>query len=54
MLMAFVGFLILLFVALIFGTITYPTQDELVLILSSLVLLVFAWLYKREKSKEEQ
>lgn len=47
--MPIVGFLILLFMAIIYGTITFPTQDELILILSSSMLLFIAWFYRREK-----
>jgi len=49
MLMGLVGFLILLVVSIIFGTLTFPTQDDLILVLSSSMLLVMAWLYRREK-----
>ena len=47
--MGLVGFLILLVVSIIFGTLTFPTQDDLILVLSSSMLLVMAWLYRREK-----
>ena len=47
--MGLVGFLILLVVSIIFGTLTFPTQDDLILVLSSSMLLVLAWLYRREK-----
>jgi uncharacterized membrane protein YdjX (TVP38/TMEM64 family) len=49
MLAAFVGLLILFIVSIAFGTLASPSQDELLLILSSSMLVVMAWLYKREK-----
>ena len=49
MLMAIIGFIILLLVAVTFGTITYPTRDELLLIASSAGLLIMAWLSKRDR-----
>ena len=49
MLMGLVGLLILLVVSIIYGTLAFPTQDDLILVLSSSMLLVMAWLYRREK-----
>jgi hypothetical protein len=54
MLMAIVGFIILLLVAVTFGTITYPTRDELLLIASSAGLLIMAWLSKRDRGTIEE
>lgn len=54
MLMAIVGFIILLLVAITFGTITYPTRDELLLIASSAGLLIMAWLSKRDQGAIEE
>ena len=53
---AIIGFVILLIVSLVFGTITYPTRDELILILSCSGLLIMTWLNKRDKDamKEEE
>jgi len=54
--MAVIGFLILLLVGLFFGTITYPTRDELILIVSCISLFIMTWLNKRDKNaiKEEE
>ncbi len=54
MLAALIGFLIFLFVALLFGTITPPTKDELLLLLSSFSFLVITWLYTRERRGEQK
>lgn len=47
--MGLVGLLILLVVSIIYGTIAFPTQDDLILVLSSSMLLVMAWFIRREK-----
>ena len=52
--MAIIGFIILLLVAVTFGTITYPTRDELLLIASSAGLLIMAWLSKRDRGTSEE
>ena len=53
-LMAIIGFLILFAIALIFGTVTIPTQEEMILIISSACLFIMAWLYKRDKNILEE
>ena len=54
MLAALIGLLIFLFVATISGTLAMPSQDELLLLLSSAGFLVFTFLYTRERRKEEE
>ena len=46
---AIVALLIFLFIAVISGTLTFPTHDELILIISSASVLVISWIYSREK-----
>jgi flagellar biosynthesis component FlhA len=48
-----IGLLVFLAFTLIFGEITMPTQEDLFLLLSSISLFVMAWLYTRDKRKEE-
>ena len=47
--MPIIGFLCLLIIAIIYGTLKLPTQDELILILASSMFLIIAWVYRREK-----
>jgi len=56
LLIAVIGFLILILVGLFFGAITYPTRDELILIASCAGLFIMTWLNKRDKDaiKEEE
>ncbi len=49
MLVAIIGFLILLIVAFFCGSLMFPTRDELTLILSAFCLFVVTWFYTREK-----
>ena len=51
---AVISFLILIVVACIFGTLTFPTQDEGILVITSTCLLIIALLYKKEKNLEEK
>jgi len=48
--------LIILFLAAVTGTLTYPTRDDLILLLGSLSLVFISWIYTREKRslKEEK
>lgn len=50
---ALAALLILLLIAVLTGTLKFPTQDELILLLSSSVILVFAWIRSREKRAEK-
>jgi hypothetical protein len=50
---AVVALLIFIAVGLISGTITKPTQDEIILLGSSLVLLIFSYLKSRDKLEEK-
>ena len=54
MLMGIIGFLILLLVGLFFGTITYPTRDELILIASCAGLFIMTWLNQRDKKAMQE
>jgi len=46
---ALAALLIFLFVAVITGTLAFPTHDELILVISSASLLAISWLYSRER-----
>jgi len=48
-----IGLVVFLALTLIFGEMTMPTQEDLFLLLSSISLLVMAWLYTRDKRKED-
>ena len=54
MLAAAVALLIFIVVGFVSGTITMPTQDELILLGSSVVLLIFSYLKSRERLAEEK
>jgi len=54
MLNGFMAVLILFFVALVSGTLVYPTQDDVVLLLSSAGILAVAWMYRRQRQQEQQ
>ena len=41
-------------VVIISGTLTLPTQDDLILIFSSLCLLVMSWIYMKEKKSKKE
>lgn len=41
-------------VVIISGTLTLPTQDDLILIFSSLCLLVMSWIYTKEKKSKKE
>lgn len=49
MIAAAVALLIFILVSLVSGTITMPTQDEVILLGSSVVLLIFSYLKSRER-----
>ena len=46
---AIVAFLFFIVIALLSGTVTFPTRDEFILVFASLSLLIVSWLYKREE-----
>ena len=46
---ALAALIIFLFMAIITGTLAFPTHDELILVISSASLLVISWIYSREK-----
>jgi len=52
--MAIVAFLFFIVIALLSGTITFPTRDEFVLVFASISLLVVSWLYKREEQANKE
>ena len=54
MLAAAVALLIFIIVGFVSGTITMPNQDELILLGSSVVLLIFSYLKSRERLAEEK
>jgi len=52
--MAVIAFIFLILVGVVFGTITYPTRDELILIASCTGLLIMLWLNRRDRSTSEK
>ena len=46
---AIVAFLFFILIALLSGTVTFPTRDEFILVFASVSLLFVSWLYKREE-----
>jgi hypothetical protein len=52
LLAAAVALLIFIAIGFISGTITMPTQDEIILLGSSVVLLIFSYLKSRERLSE--
>jgi uncharacterized membrane protein len=54
LLAAVVALLIFILVGLVSGTITMPTQEELILLGSSVVLLIFSYLKSRERISEDE
>jgi len=46
---ALAALIIFLFMAIITGSLAFPTHDELILVISSASLLVISWIYSREK-----
>ncbi len=53
MLVAVVALLFFLLIALLSGTITLPTKDEILLLISSFGLLIFSWIRMRERRAEQ-
>ena len=51
---AIIAFLFFIVIALISGTVTFPTRDELVLVFASISLLIVSWLYKREEQTHKE
>jgi|GEM_PF-4264670 len=51
MLVAIIGFLIFLMIALLCGTITPPTREEMFLLFASTCLLIFSWFYSKNREK---
>lgn len=50
---AMIGILIILFVGVVFGTIEFPSLDDLMLLLSSSMFVLLMWMYKKEKETRE-
>jgi len=51
-----IGLLIFVLLAVVFGSIAFPSLDELTLLLSSSMFLLIAWMYKKDRDalKEEE
>ena len=41
-------------IAIISGTLTFPSQEDLILILSSMILLIVSWFYVKEKRSDKE
>jgi positive regulator of sigma E activity len=51
---AFMALIFFILILIISGSMTYPNQEDLILMFSSFSILVMSWLYVKETKKDQE